>query len=230
MARLNPLLWPKPPVIWAYGIAVLSVAAAMIALRWPPLHLQQAPASLFLCAILLSAWFGGSRPGLLATALSALAYYYNLPPADSWGPKPIEIPRLVVFAATALFVWSLSAAQRSATESLRRARDELKARLQEIQRTNEALQAEGRERMHVENRLRRSEGYLAEAQRLTHTGSFGWSVQSGEIRWSAETFRIFECDPKHKTHIGAHIATDSSRRYCLCEAVHRAGVAEAGGF
>jgi len=195
MRRLNPLLWPKPPVIWAYGIAVLSVAAAMIALRWPPLHLQQAPASLFLCAILLSAWFGGTKPGLLATALSALAYYYFLPPTDSLGPKPTEIPRLVVFAATAVFVWSLSAAQRSATESLRRARDELKVTVQELQNANETLQTESRERLQVENRLRRSEGYLAEAQRLTHTGSFGWSVQSGEIRWSAETFRIFECGP-----------------------------------
>jgi PAS domain S-box-containing protein len=46
--------------------------------------------------------------------------------------------------------------------------------------------------------LRRSQAYLAEAQRLSHTGSFGWSVQSGEIRWSDETFRIFECDPQRK--------------------------------
>src|SRR5260370_26055623 len=36
--------------------------------------------------------------------------------------------------------------------------------------------------------------YLAEAQRLSHTGSFGWSVGSGKIRWSDETFRIFEYD------------------------------------
>ena len=48
--------------------------------------------------------------------------------------------------------------------------------------------------------------YLAEAQRLTHTGSFGWSVQSGEIRWSDETFRIFECDPENKTHARSHLA------------------------
>ena len=40
--------------------------------------------------------------------------------------------------------------------------------------------------------LRRSEAYLAEAQRLSHTGSFGWDVSSGEIYWSRETFRIFE--------------------------------------
>ena len=44
--------------------------------------------------------------------------------------------------------------------------------------------------------LQRSEAYLAEAQRLSHTGSFGWDVSSGEIFWSDETFRIFELDPK----------------------------------
>jgi len=42
--------------------------------------------------------------------------------------------------------------------------------------------------------LRRKEAYLAEAQRLSQTGSFGWSVSSGEIFWSDETFRIFEYD------------------------------------
>ena len=42
--------------------------------------------------------------------------------------------------------------------------------------------------------LRRSEAYLAEAQRISHTGSFGWNVATGEIAWSEETFRIFECD------------------------------------
>src|SRR5450432_4512081 len=144
MFKLNPLLWSKPPVIWGYGIAVLLVAAAMVVLRWPPIHLQQAPASVFLCAILLSAWFGGAGPGLLATALSTLAYYYFLPPTDSLGPKPTEIPRLVVFTATAVFVWSLSAAQRNSTESLRRARDDLRMRVKEIQRANQILHAESR--------------------------------------------------------------------------------------
>jgi PAS domain S-box-containing protein len=47
----------------------------------------------------------------------------------------------------------------------------------------------------------RREAYLAEAQRLSHTGSFGWDVSSGEIYWSDETFRIFELDPKTKITI-----------------------------
>jgi len=42
--------------------------------------------------------------------------------------------------------------------------------------------------------LRRREAYLAEAQRLSHTGSFGWRPDSGEVVWSDETYRIFEYD------------------------------------
>jgi PAS domain S-box-containing protein len=49
-----------------------------------------------------------------------------------------------------------------------------------------------------EEALRRSEAYLAEAQGLSHTGSFGWSVPDGEMFWSAETFRINGCDPTTK--------------------------------
>src|SRR5205807_8624810 len=173
MPRSNPLLRRKLPAIWSYWIAILSVAAALIISRWPALHLRDAPVSLFLCAVILSAWFGGIWPGLLATALSALTFYYFfLPPIHSLGAKPDEIPRLLVFMVSALFVGSLSVAQRSATESLRRARDDLKLTVQELQNTNEALQAESRERKSAEESLRRSEGYLAEAQRLSHTGSW----------------------------------------------------------
>src|SRR6266576_1082854 len=42
--------------------------------------------------------------------------------------------------------------------------------------------------------LRRREAYLTEAQRLSHTGSFGWRPDAGEIVWSDETYRIFEYD------------------------------------
>ena len=46
-------------------------------------------------------------------------------------------------------------------------------------------------RKQAEDALRQSQSYLAEAQRLSQTGSFGWRVASGEIIWSDETFRIF---------------------------------------
>ena len=177
MLRSNPLLWPKPSGIRSYGIAVLSVAAALIISQWPPLHLEAAPVSLFLCAVILSAWFGGVGPGLLATALSGLAfYYYFLPPIRSWDAKPGEIPRLVIFMVSALFVGSLSVAQRSATESLRRARDDLRGTVQELQRSNEALQTESFERKHAEESLRESQAELARVSRLTTMGELTASL------------------------------------------------------
>src|SRR6201994_1711247 len=65
------------------------------------------------------------------------------------------------------------------------------------------------DRVRAKEGLRRSEAYLAEAQKLSHTGSFGWDVSSGKIYWSQETFRIFGYDPPaeptlelvfHRTH------------------------------
>ena len=50
------------------------------------------------------------------------------------------------------------------------------------------------DRKRAEEALKRSEAYLAEAQRLSRTGSFGWKPDTGEIVWSDETYRIFEYD------------------------------------
>jgi PAS domain S-box-containing protein len=51
------------------------------------------------------------------------------------------------------------------------------------------------EHKRAEESLRQSETYLAEAQRLSHTGSFGWKPSTGAIIWSDETFRIFQYAP-----------------------------------
>jgi DNA-binding NtrC family response regulator len=165
-------------MIRGYGAAVLSVLGALLISHWPVFHLESAPVSLFLCAVMFSAWLGGVGPGFLATVLSALAFYYSfLPPVDSFVAKPSQIPRFVIFLVSALFVGSLSVAQRRTTESLRRTRDDLNETVQELKKTNDALG--------------KSEVYLAEAQTLSHTGSFGWNVSTGELFWSEESFRIF---------------------------------------
>ncbi len=57
------------------------------------------------------------------------------------------------------------------------------------------------ERKTAEEALRSSEAYLAEAQRLSQTGSFGWKPDTGEIVWSDETYRIFEYDRSVKPTI-----------------------------
>jgi PAS domain S-box-containing protein len=175
----------------------LLVLTALIFTKWPALHLEESPLALFVFAVLISAWVGGAAPGLLATALSTLVFdYYFLPPIHSWAVKPEAIPRLVGFAGSLLLVGLLSAAQRRATESLTRARDDLTLTVQKLQTANETLQAESRERKSAEESLRRSEGYLAEAQRLSHTGSWASIPAKGEIRYfSEECYRVTGFDP-----------------------------------
>jgi len=52
------------------------------------------------------------------------------------------------------------------------------------------------ERKHAEEQLRHSEAFLAEGQRISHTGSWSWDVSSGRVAWSEEHFRIFGFDPE----------------------------------
>jgi PAS domain S-box-containing protein len=58
------------------------------------------------------------------------------------------------------------------------------------------------ERKRTEEALRRTrETFLAEAQKLSRTGSFGWNSSTGEIFWSEESFRIFGYEPAAKASI-----------------------------
>jgi C4-dicarboxylate-specific signal transduction histidine kinase len=171
----NPFLWPKLPQIWGFGIAVFSVATALFLTQWPALHLKAAPLSLFVFAVMLTAWVGGLGPGLLATGLSILAFYdYLRAPMHSLAAN--EIPRFIAFAVSLLFVGLLTAAQRSATESLRRARDHLKSVVQDLERTNEALQAESSERKRAEAKLQKAQADLAHVSRVTTMGELTASL------------------------------------------------------
>jgi PAS domain S-box-containing protein len=85
------------------------------------------------------------------------------------------------------------AERRRAEQALHRAHDDLEGlvaqRTAQLQRANESL--------------RRSETYLAEAQRLSLTGSFGWNVASGELFWSDETYELVGLDRGTKPTLAA---------------------------
>ncbi len=49
-----------------------------------------------------------------------------------------------------------------------------------------------RQQKRAREELRRSEAFLAEAQRLTHIGSYSWRVATDEIKWSEQLYRIYE--------------------------------------
>jgi PAS domain S-box-containing protein len=181
--------WPKPPTVSYYAMAVLSVALAISAAELITRLLHTEPiASTMLCAVIFAAWFGGFGPALLAIALALLAFhYYLVPPINSFTWKHdlfivgiSEVPRLVLFCITSFLVALIISAQRKATETLQRSRDDLQAAIGDQKR--------------IESALLHSEMYMTEAQRLSGTGSFGWNISSGEIFWSDETFRIFGYD------------------------------------
>ena len=57
------------------------------------------------------------------------------------------------------------------------------------------LQQENIDRRRAEEELQRSEAFLAEGQRISHTGSWGWNISTGKLVWSEEHCRIFGFDP-----------------------------------
>ena len=180
---------PAALAVRGYAMAVLSVAGAIVVAELlTRLFHAEAIVSSMLCAVIFAAWLGGLGPALLAIALAALAFHYYLaPPANSFTWKNdlsalgiSEIPRLSLFLILSLVVALVISAQRRATEILRRSREELQIAIKDQKRSEAALL--------------RSQMYLTEAQRLSGTGSFGWNIASGEIIWSDQTFRIFECD------------------------------------
>jgi PAS domain S-box-containing protein len=67
--------------------------------------------------------------------------------------------------------------------------------------------------------------YLAAAEQLSHTGSFGWNASTGEIYWSDETYRIFECEPTTKPTVQIVIdRTHPDDRMHLGQIIDRASV------
>ncbi len=186
-------LWSGAPRISYYSMAVLSVAVAIVAVELAARVLQAEPiASLMLCAVIFAAWLGGFGPALLAIILALFAFhYYLVPPINSFTWKHnllavgiSDVPRLILFSMTSLFVAFMISAQTKATDALQRSSDELQVAIEDQKRDEAA-------RLH-------SEMYLTEAQRVSRTGSIGWNVSTGAIFWSDETFRIFQCDPTTK--------------------------------
>jgi PAS domain S-box-containing protein len=179
--RILNLSSPPMPTIVRYGIAVLSVAIA-IGFDFFLLRYFEAILTPFLFAVAATVWYAGTRPGVLAIVLSVLSLnYFFLRPVFSFSPISFaDLVYLTFCIFCALAVGSVSAVRRRAEHELRRAREELEAKV--VERTAD---------------LQRSEGYLAETQKLTHTGSWAWDARSQRVLYcSEEMFRIYGLDPQ----------------------------------
>jgi C4-dicarboxylate-specific signal transduction histidine kinase len=162
---------PFRPAVLRYGVAVLSVAAALVSALLLQRYLQTEPfASSLLCAVLFAAWFGGAGADLLAGALAVLAFiYFAAAPAYSFAVAQTEIPRIVIFAIAVLIVIWLSAAQRAAAASLRRTRDDLQAAVLKLEDLNKTLQRE-------HEALGTAQAELAHVSRVATLGEMSASI------------------------------------------------------
>jgi PAS domain S-box-containing protein len=290
-----------------YAAATFAVAAAtgFSLIAQDLLHIDPY-VSLFLCAILFAAWFGGAGPGVAAVTLSIFSFdYLFIGPFHTLFMGAEDALRLLFFAIAALFVVWISAHQRRTSELLRlanrslqienaeriraeevacRAERELRVTIDNIPAivsryrsdgsldfvnqffrtytgrmltslqaepalathpddvprmqaawrahlsTGQAFEMEQRirgadgeyrsfvarrvplrnengevirwygafhdieDRKRAERALQRSEAYLAEAQRLSVTGSFCWRLDGGDNYWSKETYSIMGFD------------------------------------
>jgi K+-sensing histidine kinase KdpD len=153
-----------------HGIALVCVAVALFS----SLLLQQLfPYPflfLFFAAVMTSAWFGGTSPGLFAVFLSTLAVdYFFVPPFHSFAVNATDAAYFVAFVVCALAASWVSSSKRSSEEALREARNHLEARVTErtfeLQKTIAELQENERQKEQLENEKSALSGQL-EARKL----------------------------------------------------------------
>jgi PAS domain S-box-containing protein len=178
MAHRDPSSPTPTPTILRYGIAVLSVAIA-IGLCFFLLQYFEAKLTPFLFAVAATVWYAGTGPGVLAIVLSVLSLnYFFLRPVFSFSPiSYADLVYLIFCIFCALAVGWVGTVRRRTEQELRQAREELEAKV--VERTAS---------------LRRSEAYLAEAQRLTHCGVTAYKG-STVFYGSEEIYRIWGFDP-----------------------------------
>jgi C4-dicarboxylate-specific signal transduction histidine kinase len=172
-------------VVWgqyfsSYFVAIVTVWLAVLITLCLGSALKHT-VTFFFCAVMISSWYGGLWPGLLSALLSWLALdYYFIPPLYSLGISPEEVPDMLAFIATALFISWLNSDQRKVKSSLRQARDELDAKVRErtadLNQANLLLRSEIAERRAAQEGLLQAQNELARIARITTMGELAASI------------------------------------------------------
>jgi K+-sensing histidine kinase KdpD len=134
-----------------YSIALVCVAAALAASLLLQRLFPYPFLFLFFAAVMASAWFGGTAPGLSAVLLSTLAVdYFFVPPFHSFEVNATDTAYFAAFVVCALAASWVSSSKRNSEEALREARNHLEARVAErtaeLQKTIAELQENERQR------------------------------------------------------------------------------------
>src|SRR4030095_3472117 len=128
-----------PKAVSHYGLAIVSVVMALgITLSLEPYNTLRTP--FLYAAILITTWFGGIGPGLLAVALATLALgYYFDPFHRSQAAEIIDLPLVVSFSLLALLITWVSAKRKGIQEALKQKNEELQQTLLKLKETQQEL-------------------------------------------------------------------------------------------
>jgi signal transduction histidine kinase len=154
------------------SVVMGGVALTVVTVFASPFKANRGAVALVYLTIVAVVSLTGDLVSSAAVAIAAsmcLWYFFAPPPSSARIDRPLDVAALVTFLATAVIITRLISKMHRLTHELQRR----------------------------EETLRRSEAYLAEAQKLSHTGSWAWSTATREtVYWSDEMFRIFEIDPQ----------------------------------
>lgn len=155
---------------WPYGLAIGSTAMALQVTLWLKPLLSPVVSPLFYIAIIVSAWYGGFRPGMVAVVLSSLAisYYFIAPVNHVWVERPEDLLQLGFFLLGALTIALLT--------------DRFQESKKKVERLSQQLAQENTEQLRMA---------LSAAQ----MGMWDWNLVTGEIKWSPEHALLLGLDP-----------------------------------
>jgi PAS domain S-box-containing protein len=130
---------------------------------------------MFVPSVTLSAAIAGFRGGLIATAISTvLVWWFFLPPEQELAKEARLVVPTCVFFVTGTMIAAVAERAIRANERLRRVSDE---------------------RRMFENEVAAKSADLARAQSVAQIGSWRLDIQSNELRWSEEAYRMFGVPP-----------------------------------
>ncbi|MBW4545997.1 MAG: HAMP domain-containing histidine kinase [Symplocastrum torsivum CPER-KK1] len=208
---------------YGFAVAMVTLALLLTLLLYPLLH--KTPGVLFFAAVMLSSWYGGFRPGVLATILSVSCInYFFLAPYFALSYATADILVLAVFTSTALLVSYLNAARIKAENALRQ-------RAIAMAQMNKDLENRVRERTsELEQALEREKELSSLKSRLVATISHEYRTPLTTIQSSAELLEHYShkwTEEKKLTHL-QRIQATTKHLSDLVSDVLFVGKAEAG--
>ncbi|MGA2718358.1 MAG: ATP-binding protein [Candidatus Acidiferrales bacterium] len=158
---------------WAgrYGMASLFVALALGLEKLLQGFFPYPFLFVFFAAVMASAWFGGTGPGLFAVLLSTIAVdYFFVRPFYSLAINATDGSYFAAFILCALVASWISSSKRKGEEALREARDQLEVRVAErtaeLQKSNAELQKTVGQHERAQQALMKTQAELAELSRF----------------------------------------------------------------